>query len=164
MCKDAALAKELRDLSFCSAIPISGYYKNNMKKYGIRKSRTYIGKPHNSHVKPFKRKYKDDRGRSRSVNALFAERKDTLQKITEVNFDNSSVYSISEGEGDIHHNISIMVQDTPFEEAAFMATGLINESDDEQSKEEDYYDRNSHHAFMFHPGPPTKLACVVQFA
>ncbi|GKB35375.1 retrovirus-related pol polyprotein from transposon TNT 1-94 [Tanacetum coccineum] len=63
MCKDAALAKELRDLSLCSAIPIPGYYKNNRKKYGIRKSRTYKGKPHNSHVKPFKRKYKDDRGR-----------------------------------------------------------------------------------------------------
>nr|GEX30126.1 hypothetical protein MA16_Dca018881 [Tanacetum cinerariifolium] len=63
MCKDAALAKELRDLSLCSAIPIPGYYKNNRKKYGIRKSRTYKGKPYNSHVKPFKRKYKDDRGR-----------------------------------------------------------------------------------------------------
>ncbi|GJW70533.1 Orf y [Tanacetum coccineum] len=63
MCKDAALAKELRDLSLCSAIPIPGYYKNNRKKYGMRKSRTYKGKPHNSHVKPFKRKYKDDRGR-----------------------------------------------------------------------------------------------------
>ncbi|GKA96611.1 Orf y, partial [Tanacetum coccineum] len=63
MCKDATLAKELRDLSLCSAIPIPGYYKNNRKKYGIRKSRTYKGKPHNSHVKPFKRKYKDDRGR-----------------------------------------------------------------------------------------------------
>ncbi|GKB39106.1 hypothetical protein Tco_0884048 [Tanacetum coccineum] len=34
MCKDAALAKELRDLSLCSAIPIPGYYKNNRKKYG----------------------------------------------------------------------------------------------------------------------------------
>nr|GEU36084.1 hypothetical protein MA16_Dca018881 [Tanacetum cinerariifolium] len=63
MCKDAALAKELRDLSLCSAIPILSYYKNNKKKYGIIKSRTYKGKPHNSHVKTFKRKYKDDRGR-----------------------------------------------------------------------------------------------------
>nr|GEY00073.1 hypothetical protein LSAT_5X175041 [Tanacetum cinerariifolium] len=63
MCKDATLAKELRDLSLCSTILIPGYYKNNRKKYGIRKSRTYKGKPHNSHVKPFKKKYKDDRGR-----------------------------------------------------------------------------------------------------
>ncbi|GKD99565.1 hypothetical protein Tco_1387549 [Tanacetum coccineum] len=62
MCKDATLGKELRDLSLCSAIPIPGYYKNNRKKYGMRKSRMYKGKPYNSHVKPFKRKYKDDRG------------------------------------------------------------------------------------------------------
>ncbi|GJX55741.1 hypothetical protein Tco_0285638 [Tanacetum coccineum] len=57
-----------------------------------------------------------------------------------------------------------MVQDTPLEEAAFMATEEINESDDEQSIEEDYDDRNSHHAFMFHPGPPTKIADMVQSA
>nr|GEU77534.1 retrotransposon protein, putative, Ty3-gypsy subclass [Tanacetum cinerariifolium] len=63
MCKDAALAKELRDLSLCSAIPIPGYYKNNRKKYGIRKLKINKRKPHNSHVKPFKKKYKDDIGR-----------------------------------------------------------------------------------------------------
>ncbi|GKB00613.1 hypothetical protein Tco_0828606, partial [Tanacetum coccineum] len=33
MCKEAALSKELRDLSFCSAVPIPGYYKNNKKRY-----------------------------------------------------------------------------------------------------------------------------------
>nr|GEZ93852.1 hypothetical protein MA16_Dca005406 [Tanacetum cinerariifolium] len=137
MCKDAALAKELRGLSLCSAIPYSGYYKNNRKKYGIRKSRTYKGKPHNSYVKPFKRKYKDDRGRVKKY------------------FDDSSVYSISEGEGDVHQNISIMVQDTPIEEAAFMAIEESNESDDEQDIGEGY---DSHHAFMFHPEPPTKIA------
>nr|GFC85600.1 hypothetical protein [Tanacetum cinerariifolium] len=49
-----------------------------------------------------------------------------------------------------------MVQDTPIEEAAFMA---IEESDDEQDIEDDY---DSHHAFMFHPGPPTKIADMVQ--
>ncbi|GJR29802.1 hypothetical protein Tco_1106034 [Tanacetum coccineum] len=65
------------------------------------------------------------------------------------------------GEGDVHQNISIMVQDNPFEEAAFMAIKGINENDDEQSIEEDYY---SHHAFMFHPGPPTKIADMVQSA
>ncbi|GKE01666.1 hypothetical protein Tco_1389649 [Tanacetum coccineum] len=54
-----------------------------------------------------------------------------------------------------------MVQDNPFEEAAFMAIEGINESDDEQSIEEYYY---SHHAFMFHPGPPTKIADMVQSA
>ncbi|GJU93127.1 hypothetical protein Tco_1317883, partial [Tanacetum coccineum] len=149
MCKDAALAKELRDLSLCSTIPIPGYYKNNKKKYRIKKSRTYKGKPHNSHVKPFRRKYKDDRGRVKKCKCFISD------------FDDSSDYSILEGEGDVHQNISIMVQDTPIEEAAFMAIKGINESDDEQSIEEDYY---NHHAFIFHPGPPTKIADIVQSA
>ncbi|GJS49359.1 hypothetical protein Tco_0599480 [Tanacetum coccineum] len=164
MCKDAALAKELRDLSLCSAIPIPGYYKNNRKKYGIRKSRTYKGKPHNSHVKPFKKKYKDDRGRVKK-SAVYQELDlDDNWDIVSADFDDSNVYSISEGEGDIHQNISSMVQDTPLEEAAFMATNEINESDDEQSIEEDYDDQNNHHDFMFHPRPPTKIADMVQSA
>ncbi|GJW62533.1 hypothetical protein Tco_0111868 [Tanacetum coccineum] len=81
--------------------------------------------------------------------------------IVSADFDDSSVYSISEGEGDVHQNISIMVQDTSLEEATFMAIEGINESDDEQSIEEDYY---SHHAFIFHPRPPTKIADMVQSA
>ncbi|GJX02765.1 Orf y [Tanacetum coccineum] len=140
MCKDAALAKELRDLSLCSAIPIPGYYKNNRKKYGIRKSRTYKGKPHNSHVNPFKRKYKDDRGRVKKCKCFICGKEGHFAKdyrskqgniarsavyqeldlddnwdIVSADFDDSSVYSISEGEGNVHQNISIMVQDTPFE-------------------------------------------------
>ncbi|GJU28359.1 Orf y [Tanacetum coccineum] len=81
------------------------------KNYGIRKSRTYKGKPHNSHVKPFKRKYKDDIGRD----------------IVSADFDDSNVYSISEGESDTHQSISVMVQDIPVEEATFMT---IKESDE----------------------------------
>nr|GFB65708.1 hypothetical protein [Tanacetum cinerariifolium] len=57
--------------------------------------------------------------------------------IVSADFDDRSVYSISEGEEE------------------------INESDDEQSIEEDY---DSHHAFMFHPIPPTKIADMVQSA
>ncbi|GKD44986.1 hypothetical protein Tco_1269631, partial [Tanacetum coccineum] len=81
--------------------------------------------------------------------------------IVSADFDDSSVYSISEGEGDVHQNSNILVQDTSFEEAAFMAIEGINKSDDEKIIEEDYY---SHHAFMFHPGPPTKIADMVQSA
>ncbi|GJR99255.1 hypothetical protein Tco_0315764 [Tanacetum coccineum] len=106
MYKDATLAKELRNLSLCSAIPIPGYYKNNKKKYGIRKSRTYKVKPYNSHVKPFKRKSKQ---RNIVRLAVYQELDlDDNWDIVSADFDDSSVYSISEGEGDVHQNISIM--------------------------------------------------------
>nr|GFC32391.1 hypothetical protein MA16_Dca005406 [Tanacetum cinerariifolium] len=154
------------------------------KKYGMRKSRTYKGKPHNSHVKPFKRKYKDDRGRVKKCKYFICGKeghfaKDCRSKqgniarsvvyqeldlddnwdIVLADFDDSSVYSISEGEGDTHQNISVMVQDTPVEEIAFMSIEEDDESDSDQ--EEEYY-QPSHHTFMFHPRPPTKIAEMVQ--
>nr|GEW49543.1 zinc knuckle CX2CX4HX4C [Tanacetum cinerariifolium] len=72
------------------------------------------------------------------------------------NFDDSSVYNILEGEGGTHQNISVMVHDTPVEEVAFMTIKESDESDTEQEEEKD--DQFNHHAFMFHPGPPTKIA------
>ncbi|GKE92691.1 hypothetical protein Tco_1573786, partial [Tanacetum coccineum] len=69
-------------------------------------------------------------------------------------FDDSSVYSISEGEGDTHQSISVMVQDTPIEETVFMAIEDV-ESDDNSEEEES---PPSHYAFMYHPGSPIKIA------
>jgi ribonuclease HI len=59
MCKKAALQRSLKDLTICSKITIPGYYQNNRKKYGLRKAKTYKGKPHDSHVRVFKRKHQD---------------------------------------------------------------------------------------------------------
>nr|ABI47986.1 ORF3 protein [Dioscorea bacilliform virus] len=56
-CKKAALSRSLKNLQFCSKIPIPGYYKGREKKYGVRKSTTYKGKPHDSHVRIERRKH-----------------------------------------------------------------------------------------------------------
>nr|WOJ52281.1 polyprotein [Fig badnavirus 1] len=56
-CRDAAFKRSLKNLSFCSSIPIPGYYKNTGKKYGVRRSKTYKGKPHESHARIEKRKH-----------------------------------------------------------------------------------------------------------
>ncbi|GKC71193.1 Orf y [Tanacetum coccineum] len=138
MCKDAVLSKELRDLSLCSAIPIPGYYKNYVAHKG--KPRTYKGKPHNSHVKPFKRKYKDDRGRAKKCKCFICGKEGHFAKycrskqgniarsavyqelglddnwdIVSADFDDSSVYSISEGEWSWKPNKELPTQSKSYE-------------------------------------------------
>ncbi|QED42803.1 ORF3 [Dioscorea badnavirus A] len=56
-CKRAAFSRSLKNLNFCKQIPIPGYYKTGEKKYGVRKSSTYKGKPHQSHVRIEKKKH-----------------------------------------------------------------------------------------------------------
>ncbi|GJW63050.1 Orf y [Tanacetum coccineum] len=81
MFKDAALANELRDLSICSAIPIPGYYKNNRKKYEIRKNDTLQKR---LHKKVSKEILKDP--------AVYQELDhDDHWKLSPPGFDNSSV-------------------------------------------------------------------------
>ncbi|KAG6521863.1 hypothetical protein ZIOFF_018996 [Zingiber officinale] len=58
ICKKAAIQKSVKDLAFCSKIPILGYY-NKQKKFGLRKAKTYKGKSHDSHVRVFKKKKAD---------------------------------------------------------------------------------------------------------
>ncbi|QBH21733.1 polyprotein [Polyscias mosaic virus] len=56
-CKEAAFQRSLKNLESCKAIPIPGFYDSPArKKYGARRSTTYKGKPHKSHVKIDKEK------------------------------------------------------------------------------------------------------------
>ncbi|PKU67578.1 hypothetical protein MA16_Dca018881 [Dendrobium catenatum] len=57
LCKKAAIQRGVKDLSICRKISVPGYY-NHQKKYGLRKSKNYKGKPHDSHVRVIKNKNK----------------------------------------------------------------------------------------------------------
>ncbi|GKF19430.1 hypothetical protein Tco_0068068, partial [Tanacetum coccineum] len=47
----------------------------------------------------------------------------------------------------------------PVEETVFMVIEEVESDDDLEEEENNQFD---HHAFMFHPGPPTKIAEMVQ--
>ncbi|GJT11370.1 Orf y [Tanacetum coccineum] len=153
----AALAKELWICIFVSAIPIPGYYKITGRNRKIEKIQNIQRNADIFSIETISREnYKaieDD------VKTVYQELDlDDNWDIVSADFDDSSVYSISEGEGDTYQSISVMVQDTPIEETVFMAIE-VDESDDDLEEEDNQF---GHHAFMFHPGPPTKIAEMVQ--
>ncbi|GJV41555.1 hypothetical protein Tco_1419995 [Tanacetum coccineum] len=79
-----------------------------------------------------------------------------LDESKQGNIARSAVYQ----ELDLDDNWDIVSADfddsnTPVEEVVFMAIKEDDESDDEQEEEDNQF---SHHTFMFHPGPPTKIA------
>ena len=63
LCREAMVQKSLKDLSFCNTIPIPGHNQyGGGKRYQLRKSKHYDGKPHKTHVKIVKVKDQGKRG------------------------------------------------------------------------------------------------------
>ncbi|KAJ8466186.1 hypothetical protein OPV22_028738 [Ensete ventricosum] len=145
MCKKAAFQRSLKDLDFCSKIPIPGYYKTN-KKYGLRKSRTYKGKPHESHVRAKGKKHPEklkkckcyicgEEGhfarerRKKHGNIAQAAIVDNLELPDDCDFvsvdpndsDNDAICSVSEGEaGTTSQNAATILATLPYEETFFV--------------------------------------------
>ncbi|ACS44708.1 ORF3 protein [Sugarcane bacilliform Guadeloupe D virus] len=61
VCREAAYQRSLKNLDFCKEFPVPGYYKKPGYKYGRRKTTTYKGKPHKTHVRIDKRKHLKNR-------------------------------------------------------------------------------------------------------
>ncbi|KAJ4755035.1 polyprotein [Rhynchospora pubera] len=138
-CKRVALQRSLKDLSFCSRIPVSGYYQKN-KKYGLRKAKTYRGKPHDTHIRVFKRKHADKvrkckcficgeeghfarnctRQKGNIARAAIVENLDLddnwdVLSVDQNEPDSDAICSFSEGEGSTGHSLMAGINEVPYE-------------------------------------------------
>ncbi|QHG11155.1 polyprotein [Pitaya badnavirus 1] len=145
LCKRNAMQRGVKDMTFCSQIQLPDYYQGPRRKYGLRKSRTYKGKPHDSHVRVFKRKKGDQQSkckcyicgmeghfarecRRKNGNIQRAMIMDNLNlpeewDVLSVGFDENdsdAICSVSEGE-DLNGFVSMAAQEEPWLELGLTA-------------------------------------------
>ncbi|KAJ4746297.1 polyprotein [Rhynchospora pubera] len=149
-CKRVALQRSLKDLSFCSRIPVPGYYQKN-KKYGLRKAKTYRGKPHDTHIRVFKRKHADKvrkckcficgeeghfarnctRQKGNIARAAIVENLDLdddwdVLSVDQNEPDSDAICSFSEGEGGTSHSLMAGINEVPYETAMMISSEEIS--------------------------------------
>ncbi|KAJ4791359.1 polyprotein [Rhynchospora pubera] len=149
-CKRVALQRSLKDLSFCSRIPVPGYYQKN-KKYGLRKAKTYRGKPHDTHIRVFKRKHADKvrkckcficgeeghfarnctRQKGNIARAAIVENLDLdddwdVLSVDQNEPDSDAICSFSEGEGGTSHSLMAGINEVPYETAMMITSEEIS--------------------------------------
>ncbi|KAJ4793648.1 polyprotein [Rhynchospora pubera] len=149
-CKRVALQRSLKDLSFCSRIPVPGYYQKN-KKYGLRKAKTYRGKPHDTHIRVFKRKHADKvrkckcfiygeeghfarnctRQKCNIARAAIVENLDLdddwdVLSVDQNEPDSDAICSFSEGEGSTSHSLMAGINEVPYETAMMITSEEIS--------------------------------------
>ncbi|KAJ1704193.1 hypothetical protein LUZ63_003972 [Rhynchospora breviuscula] len=149
-CKRVALQRSLKDLSFCSRIPVPGYYQKN-KKYGLRKAKTYRGKPHDTHIRVFKRKHADKirkckcficgeeghfarnctRQKGNIARAAIVENLDLdddwdVLSVDQNEPDSDAICSFSEGEGGTSYSLMAGIGEMPYETAMMMTNEEVS--------------------------------------
>ncbi|KAJ4812318.1 polyprotein [Rhynchospora pubera] len=149
-CKRVALQRSLKDLSFCSRIPVPGYYQKN-KKYGLRKAKTYRGKSHDTHIRVFKRKYADKvrkckcficgeeghfarnctRQKGNIARAAIVENLDLdddwdVLSVDQNEPDSDAICSFSEGEGSTSHSLMAGINEVPYETSMMITNEEIS--------------------------------------